>query len=119
VSVGTITIFARMGVRPENVERLKALAAEACKAAADEPGTLIYDWHYSEEHGTLVVLETYADSSAHLSHMQADGHGELMGSLMALIDSLEFFVLGEPTAEHAEALAAVPGAQFYSELAAK
>jgi len=70
-------------------------------------------------HGSLVVLETYADSSAHLSHMQADGHRELMGSLMALIDSLEFFVLGEPNAEHAEALAAVPGAQFYSELASK
>ena len=40
-----------------------------------------------------------------------------MGSLVALIDSLEFFVLGDPTAEHAEALAAVPGAQFYSVLA--
>jgi quinol monooxygenase YgiN len=119
VLVGTVTIFARMGIKPENVEKLTALAAEACRAAADEPGTLTYDWHYSEEHGSLVVLETYADSSAHLSHMQADGHGELMGGLMALIDSLEFFVLGEPTAQHAEALAAVPGAQFYSELASK
>jgi quinol monooxygenase YgiN len=119
VLVGTVTIFARMGIKPENVEKLTALAAEACRAAADEPGTLTYDWHYSEEHGSLVVLETYADSSAHLSHMQADGHGELMGGLMALIDSLEFFVLGEPTAEHAAALAAVPGAQFYSELASK
>jgi hypothetical protein len=51
--------------------------------------------------------------------MHADGHGELMGNLMALINSMEFFVLGEPTAEHAEALAAIPGAQFYSELASK
>jgi hypothetical protein len=42
-----------------------------------------------------------------------------MSSLMALIDSLEFFVLGQATAEHAQALAAVPGAQFYSELASK
>ena len=117
--MGTITIFARMGVKPENVEKLTAPAAEACKVAADEPGTLTYHWHYSEEHGSLVLLETYADSSAHLSHMQADGHSELMGSLMALIDSLEFFVLGEPTAQHAEALASVPGAQFYSELAHK
>jgi quinol monooxygenase YgiN len=117
--VGAITIFARMGVKAENVEKLTALATEACKVAAGEPGTLIYDWHYSEEHGSLVVLEAYADSAAHLSHMQADGHGELMGGLMALIDSLEFFVLGTPTAEHAEALAAVPGAQFYSELASK
>ena len=117
--MGTITIFARMGVKPENVEKLTALAVEACRVAADEPGTLTYDWHYSEEHGSLVLLETYADSSAHLSHMQADGHGELMGSLMALIDSLEFFVLGDPTAEHADALASIPGAQFYSELASK
>ena len=101
--MGTITIFARMGVKPENVEKLTALAAEACKVAAEEPGTLTYDWHYAEEHGSLVLLETYADSSAHLSHMQADGHGELMGGLMALIESLEFLVLGEPTAEHAEA----------------
>lgn len=117
--MGTITIFARMGIKPESVKVLTALAAEACKVAADEPGTLTYDWHYSEKHGSLVLLESYADSTAHLAHMQADGHGELMGSLMELIDSLEFFVLGEPTAEHAEALASVPGAQFYSELASK
>ena len=80
--MGTITIFARMGVKGENVEKLTALAAHACKVAADELGTLTYDWHYSKEHGSLVLLESYADSSAHLSHMQADGHRELMGSLM-------------------------------------
>lgn len=38
---------------------------------------------------------------------------------MRTLDSMEFFVLGQPTAEHAEALAAVPGAQFYSEIARK
>ncbi len=115
--MGRITIFARMGVTPENAEKLRPLVAEGCRVAADEPGTLSYDWHYSEEHESLVLLESYADSSAHLSHMQADGHGEFMGTLMGLIDSLEFYVLGEPTAEHAEALANVPGAQFYSEFA--
>jgi hypothetical protein len=51
--------------------------------------------------------------------MQGDGHGEFMGKLMAMIDGLEFYVLGQPTAEHAAALAGVPGAQFYSELASK
>jgi quinol monooxygenase YgiN len=115
--VRQITIFARMGVKPENVEQLKALAAEACKVAADQPGTLTYEWHYSKEQGCLVVLESYADSDAHLAHMQADGHGELMGSLMALIDSIEFVVLGEPTPEHVAGLSSVPGAQFFSELA--
>lgn len=112
-----ITIFARMGLKPENLEQVKALAAEGCRVAADEPGTLSYDWHYSPEQGSLVLLESYADSDAHLAHMQADGHGEFMGGLMALIDSVEFVVLGEPTPEHAAALSSVPGAQFYSEVA--
>ena len=57
-----------------------------------------------------MLLESYADSDAHLAHMHADGHGEFMGALMALIDSVEFVVLGEPTAEHAAALSSVPGA---------
>ena len=38
---------------------------------------------------------------------------------MALIGSIEFFVLGEPTAEHAEALQSVQGAQYCTELASK
>lgn len=108
-----------MGVKPENVDKLKTLAAEGCKSVANEAGTLTYDWHYSAEHGELLVLETYADSAAHLSHMQAEGHREFMGGLMALIGSMEFYVLGEPTAEHAKALASVPGARFYTELASK
>ncbi len=115
--MGKITIFARMDVEPERVDEVRALAAEGCRVAADEPGTLTYDWHYSEDQGSLVVLEAYADSAAHLEHMQADGHGEFMGRLMALIDSMEFYVLGEPTPEHAAALSNVPGAQFYSEVA--
>lgn len=117
--MGTITIFARMSVKPEKVEALKTIATEGCKVAANEPGTLTYDWHYSAEQASLVLLEAYADSDAHLSHMQGDGHGEFMGKLMAMIDGLEFYVLGDPTAEHAAALAGVPGAQFYSELASK
>ena len=117
--MGRITIFARMGVAPENVDKVRALAADACKVAATQPGTLTYDWHYSQEHRSVVLLETYADSSAHIAHMAAEGHGEMMGSLMGLIGSLEFFVLGEPDPEHAEALAAVPGAQFYSALVSK
>ena len=117
--MGKITIFARMGVEPENVERVKAIAIEGCRVAADEPGTLTYEWHYSEEHRSLVVLESYADSAAHLTHMHEEGHGDLMGRLMALLGSIEFFVLGEPTAEHAEALTSIPGAKFYSEIASK
>ena len=37
--MGQITIFARMGVKPQNVEALQALVVEASEGAADEPGT--------------------------------------------------------------------------------
>lgn len=40
-----------------------------------------------------------------------------MASRMSLVDSMEFFVLGEPTAEHAEAPAAIRGVQYYSQIA--
>lgn len=117
--MGRVTIFAKMGVAPEHVDQVSAIAAQTCAVAATEPGTLTYEWHYSEEHESLVVLETYADSAAHLAHMQAEGHGELLGSLMALLGSIEFFVLGEPTPEHVAALGAIPGAQFFTQLAGK
>jgi hypothetical protein len=55
------------------------------------------------------VLEA-ADPAARIAHVQADGHGEMMGGLMALIGSIELDVLGEPTAEHAEMLSVVPDA---------
>jgi quinol monooxygenase YgiN len=115
--VNQITIFARMGIKPENVEQVAALGAQACKAASGQPGTLTYEWHYSEDQGCLVVLESYADSDAHFAHIQAAGHGEMMDSLMSLIDSIEFVVLGEPTPEHVAALSNVPGAQFFSQIA--
>jgi quinol monooxygenase YgiN len=115
--VEQITIFARAGLKPENVEQVKALVAQGCKVAAGEPGTLGMSFHYSPEQGDLVILESYADSAAHLLHMQAEGFGEYMGKLMALFDSVEFAVLGEPTPEHAAALSSIPGAQFYSEIA--
>jgi len=117
--MGKITIFARMDVKPEHRDEVQALAAEGCRVAADEPGTLSYEWHYSEENASLVLLESYSDSAAHLSHMQAEGHGEFTGNLMALIDGLDFYVLGEPTAEHREAVSGVPGAQFHELLATK
>lgn len=112
-----ITIIARMGVKPENLEQVKALATEGCRAAANESGTLSYDWHYSAEQGCVLLVEAYADSAAHFAHMQAEGHGEFMGRLMALIDTVEFAVLGDPTPEHVAALSNVPGAQFFSAVA--
>jgi quinol monooxygenase YgiN len=112
-----ITIFARMGLRPENLAQVEALAAQGCMVAASEPGTLTYELHHSPEQQCMVLLESYADSDALLAHMHADGHAEFMGALMPLFDSMEFVVLGEPTPELVAALSNVPGAQYFDEVA--
>lgn len=117
--MGNITVFARMCVQPENRDKLQELTSAACEIAAGEPGTLAYEWHYSDDDATLVMLQQSADSAAHLAHMQRDGHGEFMGALMGMVDSLEFHILGEPSAELAEAVKSVPGAHFYAEIANK
>ena len=115
--MGTITIFARMGVKGENVEKLTALAAHACKVAADEPGTL------------LTTGTTQRSTEASSCSRPARTHPltfpvcrrtvtvNSWAASWELIDSLEFVVLGEPTPEHAAALSSVPGAQFFSEVA--
>lgn len=78
-----------------------------------EPGALTHDWHASLAQEPLVPVESYADSDAHFAHMQADGHGEFTRREFALIDTMEFVALGEPTPEHVAALSHVPGAQFF------
>ena len=45
------------GHQARECQHVTALTAEGCKVAAEEPGTLTYDWHYSEEQGCLVLLE--------------------------------------------------------------
>lgn len=39
----------RKGIEPDNLEKINALAAPACRVAAHEPGTLAYGWDYSAE----------------------------------------------------------------------
>lgn len=70
----TIVVRAELAVpaakRAEFVEVAQALAA----AAADEPGTLRYDWYESTDHpadtALFVVIEEYADPEAAVAHNQ-------------------------------------------------
>ena len=58
----------------------KQVAADVLKVASSEPGTLQYDWFFSDDGGRCVVREAYASSDAVLEHL---GHvGPMLGRLV-------------------------------------
>ena len=64
----TITVRAELRVRPGRVEEFLALARELAAAAADESGTLRYDWFTSTDPAVFVVVEEYTGPAAAAAH---------------------------------------------------
>ena len=91
-------------IAPDNVSEFKQLASEALDAARGEPGTLQYDWFFSDDGARCVARETYANSDAVLAHL--GNVGPLLGRLVELGGGLELEVFGDPSATLREAIAA-------------
>jgi quinol monooxygenase YgiN len=91
-------------IAADNVSEFKQVAAEALDAARDEPGTLQYDWFFSDDETKCVVRETYENSDAVLAHI---AHvGDLVGQLAQLGGGLEIEAFGTMSPELAEAVVA-------------
>ncbi len=90
-------------IAPGDLSEFKQVAAEALELTIPEPGTLHYDWFFSEDETKCVVRETYADSGAMLAHL--GNVGGLLGRLIELGGGLEPEGFGSPSAELAEAIA--------------
>lgn len=83
------------------------VAAAACLQSVREKdtGTMQYDWFFSEDMTECVVRERYRDSEAVLEHIT--NLGDAFGALLDACD-LSIEVFGDPSAELAEATAALP-----------
>jgi hypothetical protein len=60
--------------RPDQEPELVRLARALAAAAADEPGTLRYQWFVAQRPGHYTILEEYVDADAaqaHNSHVHA------------------------------------------------
>ncbi|MFC5952106.1 putative quinol monooxygenase [Pseudonocardia lutea] len=64
----SILVRAELRARAGRREELTGLAVALAEAAAEEPGTLRYEWFTSDDPDDLVVVEEYADAEAALAH---------------------------------------------------
>lgn len=88
--------------RAEEFKRLAVQAMEIVKAK--DPGTLEYNVYLNADESECVVIERYRDSDALIAH--AENMAELMAPILATVTVVHGEVLGEPSAELRERLAA-------------
>ena len=104
--VGELQLTAEFpAVDKSNLEAFRDLVATAIAGAAEEPGTLNYDWFSNQDESTFFARERYASSEALLAHAQASA--ETVGRLAELAGGLKVEIFGDPSPEVLEAMAAV------------
>lgn len=64
----TIAVRAELHVYPETRDEFAKVARALAQIAANEAGTLRYDWYISEDPTVFVVIEEYADPEAAIAH---------------------------------------------------
>jgi quinol monooxygenase YgiN len=101
-----IRVSAALDVHAGKLEEFRTVATAVIQVVREkDSGTRKYDWYHNADHSRYLVLEHYRDSEAVLEHIE--NLGELFGALLETCD-LTLDVFGNPSAELAEAAAAIP-----------
>jgi quinol monooxygenase YgiN len=104
-SMSELQVTARLTIHEGKLDEFRDVAAKCMQSVREkDSGTLQYDWFFNEDHTECVVREKYRDSAAVMEHM--GNLGEVLGSLMGVC-SMDLEVYGSPSAELAEAAAAL------------
>jgi quinol monooxygenase YgiN len=101
-------LIARFKIKTGQIETFKKLV-DQCIAIVNEKetgkGNLLYEWYLNEQLSECVVVETYVDSGALLTHM--GNVGTSLGGIMQISDfSGELF--GSPSTQLKEAISGLP-----------
>src|ERR1700734_3740993 len=86
-------------------EAFKELAPAMTAGSEAEPGTLGYEWFFSEDGRRCRLLETYADSDAVKAHFAGPVVRQLVPQLVPLCTMDRFEVYGDPGPEVAQVAA--------------
>ncbi len=103
-----LTLIVEFEIKPGRTEDFKVAAQALIDASNEEPGTLRYDWHISEDGRRDVNLELFKDSDAFLAH---DRHvAALVPALLETATLTDFSVLGDASGEvHAQLIETATG----------
>jgi quinol monooxygenase YgiN len=92
--------FARFRGVESNVPELRAALEDAARAAADEPGTLIYAIHQdSTEPNTLWLYELYDSVESQQAHSGSDATAQLRSAVADLLQEPLSVSRGTPVRE--------------------
>jgi quinol monooxygenase YgiN len=99
-------------VNESQVDAFKELAQAMTAGSAAEPGTLGYEWFFSEDGKRCRLLETYADADAVAAHFSGSVVAQLVPQMAPLCMMDRFEIYGDPGPDVAKT-AAGWGARIY------
>jgi quinol monooxygenase YgiN len=99
-------------VKESQLDAFKTLAQAMTAGSAAEPGTLGYEWFFSEDGKRCRLLETYADADAVLAHFKGPVVTQLVPQMAPLCAMERFEIYGDPGPEVAK-MATGFGARIY------
>lgn len=102
--MNSVSYLLELTIEPGKLEEFNSLASGFISSVnKDEPGTLGYLWHLSEDNKKALLLETFTDSDALLTHL--GNVGPTLPNLLAVAPITRFEVLGAISDAAREALA--------------
>ncbi len=119
MGTGQIRVVASLDLVPGSREEVERLAREAAATvAAEEPGTLAYDWYISADATTARAHEVYESAGDLLAHLGGRAATEVLQPLHPVLTGMAIEVFGEPSAEVVGATEGAPFAYFGEGVAA-
>jgi quinol monooxygenase YgiN len=100
-------------VKESQLNAFKKLAQAMTSGSAAEPGTLGYEWFFSEDGVRCRLLETYAGAEAVSAHFKGPVVTQLVPQMVPLCTMDRFEIYGDPGPEVAQ-IARGWGAQIFS-----
>jgi quinol monooxygenase YgiN len=86
-------------VNEGQLDAFKALAKAMTDGSASEPGTIGYEWFFSEDGKTCRLLETYADAAAVAAHFAGPVVCQLVPQMNPYCKIDRFEIYGDPGPE--------------------
>jgi len=96
MSTGTVRFTVDLTLHEGKFEDFTRTALEMLACSQKEPGTLGYDWYFSEDRKRCRLLETYVDAAAMQAHMAGPAVQEFVPKLLQASNISAFEVYGDP-----------------------